>query len=122
MTYVTRVAKVTTVGGAGAATGTGTVGLPPGKLVGLAVNFTGVPATTDTTVVMQGTPDKTLLTITNSATNIPLFVPAELVRDGAGATIAATYGQPTVNGTVEVTVAQSDAATNGVVVTLIVEI
>ena len=122
MPYTSRVVRITTVGSAGAATGTGTVGLPPGKLVGIAVDYTDQPGTTDIVVTMHGTPDKTLLTLTSANTDIPMFVPYELTRDNVGATIAGQYKEPTVNGAVEVTVAQGDAATDGVVVTFIVQV
>jgi hypothetical protein len=116
---------VTTTGLAGAAVGTGTVGLPWGKLVALAVNWDGAAPITSDITVEANLPvgvAKTLYAKDNSATDVPLIQPRVLAQDDAGDDIADVYVEPLVGGHLLVTVAQCDELDPAVTVTVVVAV
>lgn len=101
---------ITTVGSAGSATGNGTLTEPPnGLLVGVYVDATGMPATTDWTFAYL-TPAITLFVLTNYNTT-GWFVPFVPAKDLAGAAIAAVGAPMPINRAVKVSLAQADAGT-----------
>ena len=112
---------VTTTGTAGSATGTASTVVQAGLLVGLVITYTGAAATADVTIteVVNGV-TRTLLTKTNNNTAFT-WRPLVLGQDNAGADVAAWYiPQMVFGGFLTVTVAQSNAATDNVVVIAIV--
>jgi hypothetical protein len=118
----------TPVGGAGVATVVVTQKVPAGQLIGVQVNYTTQPATTDVTIKStgEGGVQKTLLTLTNRNTDLPMATIGEPMLDSAGATLADTtknpnIALPAVAGSIEVTVAQGDPVANGVIVTLLIQ-
>lgn len=123
---ITRAIKVTTTGGAGVATGAGRIGISPARLAGIQVDYTSQPATTDVTVkcVFAGI-TKTLLTLTNANTDVPLRSITEVLFTDVNVAVPVTEspnrGLPIVGGEIVVDVAQGDAATDGVKVTLLLE-
>lgn len=120
------VIKVTTTGSAGAAAGTGTSdNVITGYLEAIQVDYTSQPATTDVTVAEAQAPARTLLALTNNNTDAVKY-PRVQVHDTAGTalTLDGTRANVTriyLSGVrVTVTVAQGDAATNGLIVRLLV--
>ena len=118
--------NVTTTGSAGVAAGTGATGVyMRGRLVGVYIDYTSQPSTTDVTIATKTAPIQTLLTRTNANTDA-WFYPRIAVHDNTGTAIsfAATfpvYDWFRVDDVITVTVAQGDAITDGVVVTILVE-
>lgn len=114
--------KITTVGSAGSATGSGTISGLRGVLARLIVNWhASAPAgTSDLTIVETWDGgSRTIYTKSNAVTDVDL-VPQVAASDNAGAAITGAYGYiALVGGTITVTVAQSDALTNCVIVTLV---
>lgn len=112
-TYV----NVTTTGSAGSATGSATSRHIDGFLLDLYVNFQSAPATTDTTISF-GTPALgNILVLTSTNTDV-LHAPRKQLSDAAGAAITGGYDLHPVNGTIKVDLAQCDALTDAVVVTI----
>lgn len=101
--------RITTIGADGSATGSASVPVPtPSRLLGIAVNYSGSqPATTDVTVkcVDPTGLTKTLLTITDSNTDLPLSDVVNDPLDNAGAAETAAPVHPLVAGQVTVDVA-----------------
>jgi len=119
--------EVTTTGGAGVAAGAGSVGIPHGKLVGVQVDYKGMPATTDVTLKCKtGGVEKTLLTLTDKNTDIPLQTIHEAGLDSLGVAVAAGKNaelvDPVVGGQLTVDVAQADAGAPAVVVSFVLEV
>ena len=114
--------KITTVGSAGSATGSGTISGLRGVLARLIVNWhASAPAgTTDITIVETWDGgSRTLYAKTNAVTDVDL-VPQVAASDNAGAAISGVYGFiALVGGTITVSVAQTDALTDCVIVTLV---
>lgn len=111
--------NVTTTGSAGSATGTATTTLPVYGILGaIEIDYHGsAPATTDVTISESGEFGRTLLTRTNTATD-GTFYPAPLITDATG-TATTSYGTYILTGElISVSVAQCDALTNAVVVTI----
>lgn len=99
----------------GAGDGSGRVGIPHGRLVGIQINFSGSAAVgSDTTLasVLDGV-TKTLLTLTDVNTDVPLAALTEALKDNVGADVVNTenpnLGLPMVGGNLTVTVAQGGA-------------
>jgi len=116
-------ANVTTTGGAGASSGAVDVGVAPGKLVGVFLDWQinqGVP-TADVTITNQG---RTLLATTNSTTDAYVPVVENSVQ-GSNNTAAPAgdnrWEKPVVNGPIHVAVAQSDDGAPALKVILYVE-
>jgi hypothetical protein len=119
-------AVVDTAGLAGSATGTAKIGVPgfsgPARLVALGVAYhAAAPATTDVVVSATAPIAKTLLTLTDRNTDLPLAQVTEASIDGAGAD-RADYRRPIVAGEIEVTVAQCDPLDGAVTVEAVVEL
>ncbi len=104
--------SITAAGSAGAATGTATMAVQAGQLVGVLMQYTSAPATTDVTVseALNGV-SRTVLTQSNNAT-AKSFAPTVPATDATGAAILSAY-QPEVlyGGVVTVSVAQANAGT-----------
>ena len=118
--------KVITTGGAGVATGSASVPIPSGivRLVSLAVDYDGgAPATTDVTVKCSLPVEKTVLTLTNRNTDLPLAQVTEAEVDQVGVDRVTPATKPQlIMGRLIVDVAQCDALTDAVVVSAVVEI
>lgn len=109
---------VTTTGTAGVATGTGTSKAIRGKILALALNFhASAPATTDVTVRCTFPFNYDIVVVTNSATDVYLTPRAKPV-DNANVAITNAFDFFIADSSVEVVVAQSDALTGAVVVTI----
>lgn len=112
---------LTPAGAAGAAAADESVGVPTGKLVGVEIDYTSQPATTDVTITNRG---RTLLARSNA--NADAFVqPVVNVVDTAGAAVPATenrWAPAVVSGSVRIQVAQGDPVADGVKVTLVLEV
>jgi hypothetical protein len=125
----TKELKLTPAGAAGAATANARVGIPPARLAGLQINYTSQPgATTDVVVkcVYAGL-EKTLLTLTNIATDRALFSITESLTDAAGAALVGPNPSPTVQlplvaGELTVDVTGGDPVANGVVVEFLLDV
>lgn len=121
---------VNTTGGAGVATGDGRVAVPGGvaRLVGLQVDYDGAaPATTDVTITAEiPSVVKTLLTLTNRNTDLPMSQVTEALVDDVGVDVVNTespnLGLPICQGNLVVAVAQSDALTSAVTVDALFEV
>lgn len=107
---------LTPEGAAEAATAKGTVGLPPGELVGVQVAYTGQPATCDVTVSSLG---RAVLTLTNANTSKFVQLAGDVVTS-AGAAIANASAQNPVVGLITAEVAEGSPVVEGVVLTFFV--
>lgn len=109
--------SVTVAGSAGSATGSGDTGRPVnGKVVGVYVDYTSQPATTDTTITDGQS--QAILTLTNNNTD-GWYYPRTQTDDTAGSAISAQYDFLYVDDYVTVAIAQGDAGS--VAVTLLVD-
>jgi hypothetical protein len=119
--------RVTTTGSAGSAAGVGYIALPPCRLTHVAVDFhASTAATTDTVIKTDGLSDgstgTTVLTLTNTVTDIPMRAlgqPAAV--DEGNAVTAATdgvEGGAFIKNGIAVVIAQGDALTDNVIVDL----
>ena len=116
--------KVSTTGSAGSASGSAVLTLPLCELVAVHVNFhSSAPSTSDTTFTASGNPlAVTLLTLTNDNTDKWLY-PKTQDHDNTGSVVTGSYSSPVIhNGSLTVTLAQYDALTNAVVVTVYVRV
>ncbi len=115
--------KVTTVGSAASAVGSGSLALPLGKLVAIYLNYhASAPATTDVTITSPGNPaTQTFLTVSNNATD-GWYFPKEQDMDNTGAAITGSYSDPLVHNNLLMAVAGSDALTDAVEATVYVEV
>lgn len=123
--------RVTTTGSAGSATGVVHQPLPPGRITHVAVDFhASAAATTDTTIKADGLSDgstgTTILTLTNTVTDVPMRALGQpgAVDEGNAATAAtdATEGGAFVKNGITVNVAQGDALTDCVIVDIWYEV
>lgn len=106
--------NITTTGSAGSATGTGYTDPVNGFLVGIRFDFhASAPATTDTTVA-DVTTGRTLLTLTNTVTDV-MHIPQKQASDNTGAAITGAYCYEPVSGQISIALAQCDALTNALV-------
>jgi hypothetical protein len=109
---------ITTAGAAGSATGNFTLtDVPNGLLVGVHVDATGMPATTDWTFAYVN-PAVTLFVLTNYNTS-GWFIPFVPAKDLAGAAIAAVGAPMPINRVVKLSLAQADAGS--IIVRLFIE-
>ncbi len=114
--------KITTAGSAGSASGSGHAATPIGQLVAMHLNFTSQPSTTDVTVTAPGNPAAlTLLTLTNVNTDAWYF-PKTQDHDNTGAGITGSYSDPLLHQGVDISVAQGDAVSDGLIATLYVRV
>lgn len=96
-------------------------------MVALGVKYNSQPNTTDVTIVAKtSTGDKTILTLTNANTDVPLQSYAEAFKTGINGAVANTESpdlvEPMVNGIFDITVAQGDPKVGGVTVVAVVEL
>ena len=129
MAIISEKIKVTTAGTAGVAAGaTNSDAAITGRILAIALDYhASTPATADVTITERiGTTNRQTIHVeTNSTTDIVRY-PRKAVEDNAEATVnyAATfpiYEPYVVNGQIRVAVAQGDALTDAVVVTVIYE-
>lgn len=107
--------SVTVAGADGSAAGTAnSAGIVNGKLVAVYIDFITQPATADTTLATVNAPAKTLLTVTDSATD-GWYYPRYIIHSEAAAALTGTSGgdrsMHPINDYVKVTVAQGNAGT-----------
>lgn len=109
---------LTSTGAAGSATATGeTAESVEGYLEDVYLNFhASAPATTDTTIKQTGRSDN-ILVVSNSATDA-LYSPRKPVHTAAAAAITDGHDRYPINGTITVSIAQSDALTGALVATI----
>lgn len=114
--------NVTTSGSAGSATGSGVSAVILGKVLGIWVDYTGMPATTDVTIKSTGgaPPSYNILVLTNTNTDA-FHLPRKQCSDNAGAAIAGEYDGVPILDTITVDVAQADAGTDAVKVHIMVQ-
>lgn len=119
--------KLTPVGAAGSAAVSDSIPVKAGKLIGIAVKYTTQPNTTDVTIknTLNGV-SKTMLTLTNANTNLPLSSLGEPMLNNVGAALADTTKspntvEPTVGGTIDIVVAQGDPVADGIEVIVMVK-
>lgn len=109
---------VTTVGGAGAASGNADSPELNGYLLDIYLNFhANAAATTDTTVSYKSPAGGNILVVTDSKTDA-LIAPRQKMVDNANAAITDSYDRFPLNGTLNVALAQCDALTGAVVATI----
>ena len=121
--------KVTTTGSAGSAVGaTNSDAAITGRILALCFDFNAsTPASADTTVTERiGTTDRQTICVETSSTTDVVRYPRKAVEDNAEAGVEYASGYPiyepyVVNGQIRVAVAQGDALTDAVVVTVIYE-
>ncbi len=121
--------KVTTVGGDGVAAGSAVQAVPRGKLLAVYLNYhaSAPGATTDVTIKSKAgssgsPPDVTILTESNNATDGWRY-PVINAHDNTGAAEADAWVPPIIHGgVVSVDVAQANALTDCVGVTLYIEV
>lgn len=111
--------KVSTTGVAGSASGSSILAVPLSELVGVYVDFHGsAPATTDLTLKSPGNPASvTLMTLTNTNTDAWKY-PKVQKHDNIGAAIVGDYADPIIHGNLQADLAQCDALTDAVVLTV----
>ena len=105
---------VTTTGSAGSATGSGVSDALNGYIIDVYFDFhASTPATTDTTLAytLRG---GNIVVVTDSATDV-LVAPRQKYVDNANSAITNSNGRFAVDGTLTVSLAQSDALTNAVI-------
>lgn len=109
---------LTSTGAAGSATATGaTTESFEGYLEDIYLNFhASAPNTTDTTVKQTGRSDN-ILVVSNSATD-GLYSPRQAIHTATGTAITDGHARYPINGTITVSVAQSDALTGVVAATI----
>jgi len=124
MTIRTQQVTLTPVGVAGSATANGQTGVISGYVVAVHLEFTTQPATADVTIATVNAPIKTILTITDSATDA-WYYPRHLVHGETGTALTGTAGGDRtpipVDDHIKVTIAQGDAVANGLVATILYE-
>lgn len=110
------VIRVTTAGSAGSASGSASSAALSGELLDFKVDFhaSAPGATTDITIADQF---GTLWAATNTATDV-FVAPRQKHVDNANAAITNSFSRFPLNGPVTVSLAQTDALTDAVVVTL----
>lgn len=114
--------KVTTTGSAGSAAGSGsTEDLVRGFIEWIKVDYhASAPNTTDLTLGEADGPTRTVLTLGNTSTDKVAY-PRVLLQDTSGADLTAIYGRIYVSGRkLTATLAQCDALTDAVVITILV--
>lgn len=120
-----KIGSVTTTGSAGSATGDSGVlttagsgvSFPSGFLCEIFIDFTSMPSTTDVTIseVLPNGALRTLLVTTNTNTD-GVYPVKHASYSSAGVVSTTDLVYPNVGSRFQVTVAQGDAITNGVVV------
>ena len=113
--------KVSTTGSSGSATGSLVTALPYCELLAARLDFhASAPGTTDTTLSSPGGPvSVTLLTITNSATDASYY-PTHQLDDSTGSAITGAYIPAIIHGNLLTELAQCDALTDALTMTIFV--
>ena len=113
--------KVSTTGSSGSATGSLVVALPYCELLAARFDFhASAPGTTDTTLSSPGGPvSVTLLTVTNSATDA-WYYPSIQLDDNSASAITGAYVPAIIHGNLLVELAQCDALTDALTLTVFV--
>ena len=111
--------KVSTTGSAGSASGSSVLAVPLSELVACYVDYHGsAPSTTDLTLKSPGNPvSVTLMTLTNTNTDAWKY-PTVNLHDNVGAAVTGAYAAPVVHGNITADLAQCDALTDAVVLTI----
>jgi hypothetical protein len=123
MAFRKRTLVLTTTGSAGSAVATGTIPVPtPGVLHAVTIDYhASAPATTDVTIKDGNASGATLVTIANTNTDFTLTPVGKTNKDnawGAGTTAA---GAVVFHDGIYIDVAQCDALTAAVTITVVVE-
>ncbi len=120
--------EIDTTGGAGVSAGSNRVGVPNGRLIAVGIAYhASAPATCDFVLTCEdGVTTRTLLTLTDRNTNLPLQELMNRPMDEVGADLADSldspnYVHPVVAGNIVGTIAQSDDLTPTVTVEVWVE-
>ena len=112
-----RTLSIDTAGADGAAVGSGSIDDLYGFLLDIYLNFhASAPATTDTTVAYSDPALGNIVVLTSSVTDV-LLAPRKTVCDAAAGALAA-YDLCPLNGSVSISLAQCNALTGAVAVTL----
>lgn len=113
--------RVTTTGSAGSASGSATTpSAITGEILGVLLNYTSQPATTDVTLATAGEgggPALTLLTVANANTD-GYFAPRAKPVDNANVAITNAHVPFVVSDKITIDVAQGDAVANALTVTI----
>lgn len=119
MAIESREVKISTTGSAGSASGSAVAPLPLCELLAVYLDYhASAPATTDVTITASGNPlAVTLLTRSNSATDAWLY-PKVQDHDNTGAAITGSYSHPVIHNNLSISIAQADALTDCLIVTL----
>lgn len=118
MEIVTEIVRVTTTGGAGAATGTANSPALYGELLDIQFNFhASLPATADTTVANVNPPVGNVIVLTDTATDAR-YAPRQAVHNATGAAITNGWDRHVLNGPLSFAIAQGDALTDALVATI----
>lgn len=112
--------NITTTGSAGSASGTTTSGRIRGWLYAINVDYhASAPATTDITITEANSIGRTLYSKANSVTDVTVY-PYIQATDTTGTALSGVYQPIYIDWSgVTVALAQCDALTNAVVVTLV---
>ena len=129
MTILSEKIKVTTAGTAGSAVGaTNSDGAITGRILAIALDYhASTPATADVTITERiGTTDRQTIHVETDSTTDVVRYPRRDGEDNAEAGVEYSNNYPiyepyVVNGQIRVAVAQGDALTDAVVVTVIYE-
>lgn len=113
---------IPTTGSAGSAAGSIDLNIPGGGILcAIDVNYTSMPATTDLTVseVLPSGNLRTLLTLTDTNTDTSKVVQLASVTTANVAT--GNYVYPVIGSVLRFVIAQGDAASAGVIVSVLIE-
>lgn len=115
--------KVSTTGSAGSATGSAVLSVPLSELLAVYVDYhASAPATTDLTLSSPGNPAAvTILTLTNVNTD-GWYYPKVQKHDNTGSAITGDYANPIIHGNILLDIAQGDALTDIVVLTVYLKV
>lgn len=116
--------KIATAGSAGAATGSGILALPPCEWLAAYLDYNAsAPATTDVTFTAIGgdQADIASLTVTSTATNAWYF-PGEQMDDSSASAITGAYKHPVIHNNLLIEIAQADALSPCLTVTVLVRV
>lgn len=113
--------KVSTTGSAGSAAGSAALAVPLSELVAIYADYhASAPSTTDLTITSPGNPAaQTVLTLTNNKTD-GWYYPRQQKCDNAGNLITGDYDKFVLNGNLLASLAQCDALTDAVTLTIYV--
>ncbi len=115
--------KISTTGSAGTATGSAVLALPLSELVAIYLDYhASAPSTTDLTLTSPGNPASlTVLTLSNNATD-GWYYPRVQDHDNTGSAVTGSYSDPPIHGNLQADLAQADALTDCLVITVYVRV